>query len=100
MASAKQVETEKLIRQCLSFWECGQPVYPGALFADSETETVEQAAKRLLANGQATAPKLLESLEWALGNIARPTLIRGQNDKHFASYQAAEAAIRKARGIL
>ncbi len=37
-----------LVKQCLSFWESGQAIYPGALFADSDTETVEEAARRIL----------------------------------------------------
>lgn len=36
---------------------------------------------------------LVAALEWALGRIQEPTLIRGQNDAHCAAYARARAAL-------
>lgn len=42
--------------------------------------------------------ELLEALEWAMGKISKPRLVRGQNDKHCEEYAKACAAIARARG--
>lgn len=46
------------------------------------------------------AGEMAESLKWALGNISKPTLIKGQNDAHVAAYERAERLLTELEGKL
>lgn len=46
----------------------------------------------------ASAPELLEALQWAFAKIAEPTLIRGQNDHHVMMWEKAQRALSRATG--
>jgi hypothetical protein len=65
--------------------------------ASVETNGADRLTHAFLAGAALATPTpeqgLREALEWALSRIGEPTLVRGQNDEHYAAYHKARKAL-------
>lgn len=69
---------------------------------DLDGATMHQAAQWLAAyqvakeSAETKLVELLNAAKWAIRQIGRPILVKGQNDEHFANYAKSQAAIANA----